>query len=491
LKVQKYMKIIIGMTAVLALLVVTLATTAQNVRAQASASQAPAKKTRNVKDTNEYDIFNEVIKDSQTVSTPAGAKKFLTDLDTWTQKYPSTEYKETREMYYVQAYAANNDPGKALDAAKPLIDSGLSGMKEGLDVDGSILGLLFVSSRAGAALAATGKPTPDQLATGLKASQLLVDFGKGYFVPEKKPASVSAADWADGLKQCEDQAKATQFQIALYPAASTLKASPTDPATCATAEGLYRKLLDQYPDAGLVAAQMASVSRCQQTTTPAKVQQAIFYYARAVSLPTGGVGGLDPKAQKELDDYLKRVYTAIHGSDEGLAQLKELAAKSPAPPADFKIKTSTEMANEAEEKFRTENPQLATWMGVKAQLADANGQQYFETGLKDTDMSGPNGTKLLKGKLVDAKPACRSKELLVAIPLPNATGAPVPEITIKLDAALTGKVETGAEIQFNGVPTAFVKDPFMLTMESSKDKIDGLNITPCAPPKAAPAKKKG
>jgi hypothetical protein len=34
----------------------------------------------------------------------------------------------------------------------------------------------------------------------------------------------------------------------------------------------------------------------------------------------------------------------------------------------------------------------------------------------------------------------------------------------------------------------------MLTMDSSKDKIDGLNITPCAPPKvvpkAAPPKKK-
>jgi len=31
----------------------------------------------------------------------------------------------------------------------------------------------------------------------------------------------------------------------------------------------------------------------------------------------------------------------------------------------------------------------------------------------------------------------------------------------------------------------------MLTMDSSKDKIDGLNITPCAPPRAPAPKKKG
>ena len=71
--------------------------------------------------------------------------------------------------------------------------------------------------------------------------------------------------------------------------------------------------------------------------------------------------------------------------------------------------------------------------------------------------------------------------------MPNATGTPVAEVTLKMDPALTGKVETGGEILFNGVPSAFTKEPsFMLTMISGKDKIDGLTITPCAP---APAKK--
>jgi len=491
--VHKYMKTIIGMAAVAALGLVVMTTTAHYARAQAAAAQAPAgKKAKAVKDTGEYDIYNEVIKDS---TQPNAAKKFLTDLDTWTQKYAETDFKDVRMMYYVQAYAANNEAGKAIDAAKPLVDKGIDGLKEGLDNDGSILNLLFLTSRASAALAATGNPTPDELATGTKAAQLLADFGKAYFTPEKKPAQMSADQWAAGLKQIEDQAQGTQFQIALYPGVSALKANPNDPAANATAEAGFRKAMEQYPDSGALAAQLAAVSLKQQSATPAKAQQALYYYARAVSVPTGGVGGLEPANQKSLDDYLKRIYTVYHGSDEGLVQLKELAAKSPNPPADFKVKTSREIATEAEEEFKTKNPQLATWMGVKGQLSDTNGQQYFDSQLKDSDMSGQNGAKLLKGTLMEAKPACRPKELLVAIPLPNATGTPVVEITLKLDAPLTGKVETGGDIQFNGVPSAFTKDPFMLTMDTEKAKIDGLTITPCTPTparKAAPpaAKKK-
>jgi hypothetical protein len=148
------------------------------------------------------------------------------------------------------------------------------------------------------------------------------------------------------------------------------------------------------------------------------------------------------------------------------------------------------MAAEQQAQFQASHPQLAMWLNIKGQLADTNGDQYFQDALKEHDMSGENGAKLLRGTLVDAKPACRSKELLVAFPMPNATGTPTPEVTLKLDAPLTGKPDTGGEIQFNGVPAAFSKDPFMLTMDSSKDKIDGLTLTPCAPPRAPAPKKK-
>jgi hypothetical protein len=487
-KVQKYMKNIIGTVAVAALGLVGFTTMAQYGRAQAAAApQAPAgKKAKAVKDTGEYDIYNDVIKDA--AANPPSGKKFLADLDNWTQKYPTTDFADRRTMYYIQAYAANNETNKALDAAKPLVDEGIDTMKEGLENDSYVLQTLFLTARATLVLAATGTPTPEELATGAKASQMLIDFGKAYFAPDKMPANMKADDWAAGLKQITDQAQATQFQIAMYPGASALKANPKDPAANAKAEAAYREALSKYPNSGVLANSIAGASLAQQSVSPQKTQQALFYFARAASLPTGGVGGLDAAGQKSVDDYLKRAYTQIHGSADGLAELKEMASKSTEPPADFKIKTASEIAAAAEEEFRTKNPQLAMWMSIKGQLADTNGQQYFEDQLKEHDMSGENGAKLLKGTLVEAKPACNPKELLVSIPMPNSTAAASPEITLKFATPLKGKPEVGGDIQFNGVPAAFSKDPFMLTMESEKDKIEGLTLAACTA--TAPAAKK-
>ena len=491
---HKYMKTIIGTAAAATLGLVVLTTTAHYARAQAAAApaaQAPAgKKTKQVKDTGEYDIFNDVVKDSQ--ANPPNGKKFLADLDSWTQKYPNTDFKDRRTSFYIQAYAIDNQAAKSLDAAKPLIEEGLAGMKEGLDDDITVMQALFLTSRVATALAATGSPTPDQLATGQKASEMLLEFGRAYFAPEKKPADKTADVWAQGLKQVEDQAKGTMFAIADAPFGA-LKANANDPATCAAVEAQLKQALDKYPDSGVIANQLGSVDRCQQTKDPTKVQQALYYWTRATVDPVGGVGQLDADGQKKLDDYVKRIYTTIHGSADGLADLKATAAKSPNPPPDFKIKTASEMAAEQQQQFQASHPQLAMWLNIKGQLADTNGEQYFQDNLKEHDMSGENGAKLLRGTLVEAKPACRSKELLVAFPMPDATGTPAPEVTLKLEAPLTGKPETGVEISFNGVPSAFTKDPLMLTMtvDSPKEKIDGLTVTPCAPPRAPAPKKKG
>jgi hypothetical protein len=64
-------------------------------------------------------------------------------------------------------------------------------------------------------------------------------------------------------------------------------------------------------------------------------------------------------------------------------------------------------------------------------------------------------------------------------------------VTLKLDSALPGKADPGTEIEFEGVPSAFSKDPeFMVTFDVEKDKISGWPAQ--APPakKAAPRRKK-
>ena len=92
----------------------------------------------------------------------------------------------------------------------------------------------------------------------------------------------------------------------------------------------------------------------------------------------------------------------------------------------------------------------------------------------------------MRGVLVEARPACHPKELLVAMPLPDAGQPLQPEITLKLDKLLTGKADVNAEFQWEGVPSAFTKSPFMLTMDTDAGKIEGLKTEPCA---AAPTKR--
>jgi hypothetical protein len=454
-------------------------------RGQAAASASEPKK-KNLKDTGEYDIYNEVIKDV----TGNNFAKAITDLDTWKQKYPDSEYKDERTFFYIQAYNGANQPGKVLDTTAQLMSTDY---KSSLDPKYVLQALYFASLNAAKVSASnsTVTPTPDELATGQKAARDLLDYTKGYFAPEKKPANVSEADWSKGRSDLDTVARAALVSIAMYPGNQAMKeyATSKDVSKCAAAESAYSKALQEYPDApdsAQISYALAGAMGCQQKTDPTKVMQALYEYARAASLEPGKGGFSDPKVRQQVTDYLNRVYTSVHGSDEGLQQLKQTALASPLPPAGFKIETANEIATRKENEFKEKYPQLALWMGIKRQLTDTNGDQYFEGQLKNAAVPP------LKGTLMEAKPACRSKELLVAIPEPNQQGTLRAEITLKLDAALTGKPETGTEIQWEGVPSAFTREPFMLTMDTEKAKIEGLKVTPCsgAAP-SRPATKKG
>jgi hypothetical protein len=73
-----------------------------------------------------------------------------------------------------------------------------------------------------------------------------------------------------------------------------------------------------------------------------------------------------------------------------------------------------------------------------------------------------------KGKLISMTPATRPKELVLAV-----EKSETPDVTLKLDGPLAGKMESGAEIEFEGVAAAFTKEPFMVTFDVEKSKIVG------------------
>jgi hypothetical protein len=454
---------------------VVMAGTAQHARAQAAGGQAAAAQTaqpqKKVKDQGEYDIYNNVLKDAGAQTWP----KLLQDLDTWAQKYPESDYKDDRLYYYVQAYSGGNQPGKELDIAGQLLAKDLKTVFPDPKQVLTVLYMTCVNVQKAPA------PTADQTAAGEKAAHALLDFVPVYFVAANKPAATSDADWTKTGKDLNTLADGTLRVIAMRPAMDLLQKyqAEKDVKYCEPAEAALTKSLQQFPDAAIIAYNLGRAELCQRQAKPEKIPVAIYEFARAAVIDSTLGGSTDAKA---VENYLTTIYTNYHGADDdGLKQLKDLASKSAFPPADYKLKSTSEIARDKEEEFKKTNPQLALWMGIKGQLADTNGEQYFAGSLKDADVAGQGGAKALKGTLVDAKPACKSKELVVAIS--DATHA---EVTLQLDAALTGKPDTGVEIQWDGQPTAFTKEPFMLTMDTEKAKISGLNLTPCV---AAPVKK--
>jgi len=431
-------------------------------------AQAPEKK---VKDQGEYDIFNQTLKDAN------NPQQQIKDLDSWTQKYPESDYKDDRLLYYLQAYNGANNPAKVLEVGSGLIARDLKSVfgKDPKNGPQQILQVLYLTT---ANFAKMQNATPEQMQQGIAAANALKEYVGEYFTAANKPAATSDTEWTKTKDQVAGLSNAVLMSTAARPGAEAMAKYRTDKntANCTTAEGAYQKALQQYPDSAAIAFGLGTAEVCLYKVTPEKINSGLWYLARAVAIdPTLG-GTSDPKP---IEAYLNSTYTQYHGPDDaGLKALKDAAKASVNPPADFKIKSQIEIAHEKEMEFEKSNPQLAMWMKIKGQLADAGGEQYFESQLKSADLPP------LKGTVVEGKPACRSKELIVA--LSDASHA---EVTLKLDSPLTGKPETGTEVQFKGVPSAFTKDPFMLTMDTEKAKVEGLKSTPCAGAAAPPAKK--
>jgi hypothetical protein len=60
-----------------------------------------------------------------------------------------------------------------------------------------------------------------------------------------------------------------------------------------------------------------------------------------------------------------------------------------------------------------------------------------------------------------------------------AVAIALPGDSVELDKPLAGKPAIGADFQWEGVPSAFVAKPFLLTMETEASKIGALETAPC------------
>jgi len=413
----------------------------------------------------ESEVYNDVVKDL----TGTNFAKALLDLDTWRQKYPDSDFTDERSALYVQTYAGSNQPAKALDTAAELISKDLTATFPGPAGLPTIIRLLY---NAVWAISQIASPTPPELTTGAQAAHQLMAY-------DQPLPGVTAEKWNEARADMRERAAAALQYIAMLPGIQAMAKQPPD---CPAAESAYSKALTEYPEKAALSYELGRALNCEAKTMPDKQAPAVYEFLRAATIdPTLGNPGND---KKKIQTFADNAYIRLHGNNDGLEQLRSQVKQSPLPPADFKIPTATEIAEARRLEFEKDNPQLALWMKIKGALSDTNGQQYFDSELKDS------AVPQLKGTLMAAMPECRPKELLVAVPLPEAQQSPQIEIRLKLDKPLAGKPDLKTEFQWEGVPSVFTREPFLLTMDVEIGKIQGLTTTPCAAPaKTGPRKK--
>jgi tetratricopeptide (TPR) repeat protein len=375
---------------------------------------------KTAKDQIEYGLMTDFNKE-----TDPGKK--IPILDQWTEKYPDTAFKQERNYYYMDTYSKL--------AAKGVQPSA----------------------------------TPDAVEMAGKAAQTLIDKADTFFSPENKLPNVTDAQWA--------QAKAA----VVAQAHGTLATLATNKKDYPTAEGEYKKLIAMDEGNAMWYYYLGTAILSEKKVD--RYPEVIYLYARAVSLP--GAGAIkDDTVKKPISDYLNKIYNNYHGGPDGLDDVKAKALTAPLPPADFHIKSITEISMEANsnaDAFAKSFPEIMVWRGLKDQLVGAGGDDYFKN-MKDAEIAG------LKGKVVAQN---GQKELTISMDYATPDTEKKAELTMKFETALKGTVEPGTLLSFAAVPDSYTKDPFMIVVTAEKAKVEGLGDAAGAPEtKKAPAKKR-
>jgi len=445
---------------------VAMAAMAVGLVAQDPPKTDPPKK--NWKDQQEYALYTEIVKPE---ATPAAR---LQNLEKWKSGYPQSEYGDTRLKIYLVTYQQMNNHRAAFDTAMEILKTEPNDAASIQEILGYVRALM--PQQPNAPLSAQNKA---DLETTEKVARALLANPDAVYGADKKPQGVADDAWA--------KTKPTMVNFAQF----TLGYIGATQKDVAKAQSELTKTLQADPSNAQASYLLAGALLAQQKEHPEQMPLALFEYARAATYD--GPGALDANTRKTIDGFLAKAYATYHGSAQGLDQVKTLAKASAMPPADFKIESTVDLAKKDEEKRQAaakENPMLAFWNDIKEGLTGDGSVAYWDA-MKDAGLpGGHNGLTKFKGKLVSATPETRPKELTLAV------AGDAPDVTLKLDEPLPGKMEPGGEISFSGAAKEFSKAPFMVTFSVDKDDIEGwtgkgaAGAARPAGKKAAPATKK-
>ncbi len=407
-------------------------------QSSAAAAQQGQKKAKHYKDRAEYELYLKVTKTTD-------PQQRLQLLNTWKDKYPTSDFKEDRLRYFVTTYAqlAHKDDSQR----PPLIQKSEARLK--LDPN-AFLANYYV------ALYGPQVPLTPQLPAQVKTSaNAVLKEADTVFAANKKKGNVSAAQW---------EKEKVQVQAIGHNALAWAALQSKDNAE---AETQYQKSLQVNPNQGTISALYAKMLYNDK-----KFPEALFEYARAAQY-SGPGPALSAASRTQLTDFFNKAYSDYHGSSDGASQVLAQAKTSALPPSGFSIVSATQIANKAAASLNARiqsDPAFKLWYGIKQSL-ETQGDTYFNASVKGVDVpGGAMSVNTFSGTVISVDP----NQVVLGV-----EDAKTPDATLTFTKPLTpdelSKIQVGSQIQFSGVVDSYTAKPYMLTFKDPE--LPGIIVT--------------
>jgi hypothetical protein len=403
--------------------------------AQAAAGQPAAGATKNYKDHDEYDLYSKI---TQTQD----AKARLQLLNTWQDKYPTSDFAPDRLQYFIatlQQMAATDSTQR-----QPLIDK----CKDALKADPNNWKANYLIAVWGPAVGGSS-PTPDQLSTVDTAAKAAIANTDATFSAANKPKNLTDDQWT----QAKNQTIAIDHNALAWEA--------TSKKDMATAESEYRASLAANPDQGNISAVLAKL--LVDTKDDKKYPDALFEYARAGEY-SGPGPAVPADSRTKLLAYFNDAYAKYHGSPDGASQILDQAKTAALPPASFTIGSAQMAANADAAKVQARmdsDPAFKLWYTIESNLKGDSGESFFASTVKDAEIpGGAEGVKNFNGTVISTDPS----KVTVGVENPAVADTTI-LFTTPLRETEAAKIKVGDKLEFSGVAESYTKDPYMLTFK--------------------------
>ncbi len=391
------------------------------------------------KNEDEYNLFQSIvqsIRGGDYMATLAG-------LDKWKAQFPESVFAETRLELYVVTYTQLKRSREVIDTSKEI----LAKFPDKQIALAAIAGSVYEFPKSAADLDAAEQ-----------AANRLIDRAGIVYSKENRPPDMTDESAEKAKTAIQPFAHRTLGWIALQ-------------------RGEYEKAVPELIktlelDANDVKASMLLGQAYAQQKKIELRPLVIFHYTRAATHETPGAFG--DADRKSMLGYAESQYNGYTGSSDGFDRVLATAKAQALPAPDFHIASAQEIAEQqaqAQRERDAQNPMLALWRQLRIALTRDNGEDYFNTNVKDALLpAGVNGVKQFRGKLVEGR--AKNRELLIAIENPAG------DAILQLDGPVPGTMDPGGEIAFEGVVREFTRDPFTLTFEVDRARLEGWTGKP-------------